>query len=340
MRAGWLWLAIGLAPVPAHADDDSCAQAFDGVCDELASCALGTDSSDCDAACAAGWSELIVGACAHDAAVAAAGVAPPPDTGSHGTGGLLGVWSGTVIARGRSAGQLITRHFKVYVPPSCDPRTPTPLIYVLGGFTVDMYGLDAYTELLRTADLNGFIVVFPQQHYYDFGGSIGWVFAWNVFRTDWIGRGWSDNPDVDFIRNLTAELKLIYNIDRTRVFSSGHSRGAAMSIILAFVLTDTIAGFVSESGFAEANGFDTEIGVYGGERRIPGVLVHGTSDPDVPLAESDAIRDLLTELGWVPDEDFLYFRLANVAHEWQPQYNQQIWDFLAEHALPLEAAAP
>ena len=31
---------------------------------------------------------------------------------------------------------------------------------------------------MRTADLNGFIAAFPQQHYYDFGW--GWVFAWNV----------------------------------------------------------------------------------------------------------------------------------------------------------------
>ncbi|MBI5501817.1 MAG: hypothetical protein HY907_16360 [Deltaproteobacteria bacterium] len=340
MRAGWTWLTIGLAAAPGSADDDTCTTAFDGACDELQACALGTDSSDCDAACAAGWSAADAGACAHDAAVAAAGVPPPPDTGSHGTGGWTGVWSGTINARGRTVSEQLVRHFKVYVPPSYDPRTATPLIYVLGGFTVDMYGLDAYTELLRTADLNGFIVVFPQQHYYDFGPDIGWVFAWNVFRSDWVGRGWTDNPDVDFIRNLTAELKRSYNIDRTRIFASGHSRGAAMSIILAFVLTDTIAGFVSESGFAEANGFDAEMRAYTGDRLVPGALVHGTSDPDVPLAESDGIRDLLVESGWVPDEDFVYFRLENVAHEWQPQYNQQIWDFLTEHPLPLEAATP
>ena len=297
MRPVWVWLAIGLAAAPARADDDSCAWAFDGVCGELEACALGTDSWDCDTACAGGWSESIVGACAHDAAVAAAGVPPPTDTGSHGTGGSLGVWSGTITARGRTATSEIVRHFKVYVPPTYDPRMPTPLIHVLGGFTVDMYGLDAYTELLRTADLNGFIVVFPQQHYYDFGGDIGWVFAWNIFRSDWVGRGWLDNPDVDFIGRLTTELKLLYNIDRTRIFASGHSRGAAMSIILAFELTDTIAGFVSESGFAEANGFDSEMLAYTGTRRIPGVLVHGTRDPDVPIAESDTTRDLLLGLG-------------------------------------------
>ena len=40
-----------------------CATAHDNVCDELSSCALGTDSSDCDSACeSTPWSPDIAGA--------------------------------------------------------------------------------------------------------------------------------------------------------------------------------------------------------------------------------------------------------------------------------------
>jgi poly(3-hydroxybutyrate) depolymerase len=230
------------------------------------------------------------------------------------------------------------RHFKVYVPPTYDPRVPTPVVYMLGGFTVDAYGLAAYTELMRIADLNGLIVAFPQQHYYYFGPEIGWVFAWNVFPTDWAGGDWQVNPDVDFIRELTSSLSRLYNVDRTRVFSSGHSRGAAMSIILAFELPDVIAGFWSEMGFVEANGYTARMRERSTTlaRRPPGVLVHGYGDPDVPFRESELIAETLESLGWASGEDYLFFDLDYVAHEWQPQYNQPIWDFLSARGLPGE----
>ena len=33
---------------------------------------------------------------------------------------------------------------------------------------------------------------------------------------------------MDFIRKLTAKLKALYNVDRTRIFTTGHSRGAGL----------------------------------------------------------------------------------------------------------------
>ncbi len=344
-RAAALALLAGLAsrawlaPAPALADD-RCARALDGACDELAACALDTDTTDCRTLCVEPWSAPIAGACAHYAAIDLAARPAPPDTGSHGDGGLRGVWTDTITARGRAAGSEIVRHYKVYVPAAYDPRVPTPLLYMLGGFTVDAYGLDAYTELMRTADLEGLIVAFPQQHYVDFGGSIGWVFAWSIYRTDWDTGAWEDNPEVDFIRRLTAELESRYNIDRSRIYASGHSRGAAMSVILAFELPDTIAGFWSEMGFVAPNGYDARMRERAPllSRRPPGVMVHGSWDMDVDISESETIAATLTSLGWAEGDDFLFIRPERVAHEWQPQYNLPVWDFLSERSLPLETA--
>lgn len=329
--------ALALVSGSARAAD-TCEKAIDGNCDELVDCALGTDATDCRAACKEPWPSALIGPCAHLAAIDSVPKPPAADTGTHGSGGPVGFWSGNLEAKGNKPDSPLVRHFLTYVPPSYDPRVAWPVVYVLGGFTVDMYGLWAYTEIVRAADLNGFIAAFPQQHYYDFGPPIGWVFAWNVFPTDWVGGDWQENPDVDFIRVLTAELGKLYNVDRSRVFASGHSRGAGMSIILAFTLPDTIAGFISESGFVEPNKFDVQMMAYKGTRKIPGVLVHGTEDPDVNIFNSDFTADTLTSLGWVQGQDFLYFRLENVAHEWQPQYNQEIWDFVS--ARPLPAGAP
>lgn len=336
-------LAIAFAAPPARADD-SCDSAGDGACDELVVCALDTDTSDCRASCGDAWPEDLLGVCAHYAAVDARAVPAPADTGSHGGGGPLGVWTGTIEARPNFGSTPIVRHFEVYAPPSYDPRVPTPLVYMLGGFTVDAYGLAAYTELMRTADLNGFIVAFPQQHYYDFGDPIGWVFAWNVFGTDWAGGDWQENPDVDFIRELTEELKSLYNIDRTRVFTSGHSRGAAMSVILAFELPDLLAGFCPQDGWLDLSGTDMDYFAdyqqYAGARRIPAVMVAGEEDADVGVDPSDQMVADLENDGWVQGKDLLYLRLANVAHEWQPQYDQRMVDFLFARPLPIEEAAP
>jgi predicted esterase len=341
---GALAVAVFFVCLPARGDD-SCESAGDGACDELSTCALGTDTADCEAACAQAWAPEILGACAHYAAVAARALPPPEDTGSHGEGGPVGIWTGTIEGRDNAGTSSIVRHFLVYVPPTYDPRAPAPLVYMLGGFTVDMYGLPAYTELMRTADLGGFIVVFPQQHFYDFGPATGWVFAWNVFSTDWVPAGdWQENPDIDFIRNLTAKLKTLYNVDRTRIFTSGHSRGAAMSVILAFELPDLVAGFCPQDGWLDLPGnaidYFTRFQQYDGTRKIPAVIVGGEEDMDVGVAASDDMAAALEAAGWVEDEDFLYLRLANVAHEWQPQYNQVVVDFLFEHPLPIDEAAP
>lgn len=327
------------AAIPPRPASESCAWANDGSCDEPWRCGVGTDSTDCDAACMHGDLPPDHPACLYRAPVPGPRDVPP-ENGSHGSGGPTGTWDGTLRARGQTPSTMVDRFFRVHVPASYDPQKPTPLVYMLAGFTVDIYGLESYTELDRTADLNGFIVVYPQAPYRDYGPQIGWVFVWNIYPTDWSPSTWDQNPDLDFIRTLTAKMKSLYNIDRTRVMTTGHSRGAALSIILAFTAPDLISGFCSEMGFVKPEGFDTYIAGFMG-RKVPGVLVHGTSDPDVNIATgSDDISMVLTGSGWVRDQDYLYFRLPKVTHQWQPQYNQQFYDFLWAHPLPLDQAAP
>lgn len=318
--------------------DDSCASADDGVCGELDTCALDTDSSDCTAACAAAPATL-AGVCAHYEAVKASSVeVPAVDTGSHGSGGVGGLYTAEITARTGPGLAPTSRHYTVYVPPSYDPRVPTPLLFSSGGFTAGMYQMVAATHLLRTADANGVIVVFTQPKYELFNSLGRYVYGWDIYTVDWAA-----NPDLDYFRNVTARLKQLYNIDRTRIFASGHSRGAALSAILAFKVPELFAGFYSASGFTRVDNtalaLDQDIATHAG-RKVPGVLVHGIQDQDVKVASSDLTAQTLTGNGWMKDDNFLYYRLDLVGHEWQPHYNQPIWDFLSAHPLPLAEAAP
>ncbi len=324
-------LLSGCQPDPS----DLCVSAQNGICEELAGCLLGSDSTDCDAACSESpWPDEAQAACAYDGASELV-PEPDPEVGSFGEGGWAGMWDSTVFARGYSSSIEKERHYRVYVPRRYNPEEPTPVLFNLGGFTVDQYFLDEYTELNRTADLNNFIVVYGQPEWRDFGSY--WVWAWYVYENAFYG-DWEDNPDLEYLRNIYDELRTLYNVDQTRVYVSGHSRGGALSAIAAFEMPDVFAGFCAQAGFTTYNGYDDRMAEL--TSHPAAMLVHGDDDPDVSVDASDDLFDDLVDLGWTEDEDLKYLRLEGVTHRWQPQYNEQMWAFLSSHALALDEVAP
>ena len=207
-----------------------------------------------------------------------------------------------------------------------------PLLFVLGGFQVDLYFLPGYTELDRSSELSDVIVVYLQPEWRDFGSY--WVFAWYVYESAWQG-SWNENPDVDFLAKLTEHLGGLYNIDRTRTWVSGHSRGAAMSVIATFERPDLFAGFCAQAGFVGTNDYDDRIAELAAAGAPPraGYIIHGEDDPDVPVSASDVLEASLEAADWEDDTHFEYRRLEGVTHFWQPQYNEQFLRFLRERPL-------
>lgn len=298
----WLVHLLGCAP---------------GACEEPLGVAYGEDP-DCDLACEAPDPPAeLAGACAYRAQRDAV----PPETGpgSGGRGGVAGTWDGVVTVPDGD-GLDVDRHYRVYVPATADASRPVGLLFTLGGYRTDLYGLASSTDLVRTADLGGFILVYGEGEWRDY---VGWVWVWYVYNQDFDG-GWDDNPDLVYLRSIADVLFGLYDIDMDRVFVSGHSRGAALSMIAAYEAPDLFSGFAAQSGFASANDYD---------RRAPNAdapparafVVHGTDDGDVPVEEGDAIAEVLEETGW----DYEYLRLEGVTHEWQSQYNWQMWEFLS-----------
>lgn len=305
-----------------------CATVDDGVCDELSTCALGTDPADCAAHCDGAAVEDPI--CAHQVAAALQDApAEAVSRRSGGEGGPVGTWDGTVDVRGSASGSTVTRHYRVYAPRSLPPDGAAPLLFVLGGFTVDAYWLAEYTEIDRAADLNDMIVVYGHPEWRDFGSA--WVFSWYVYEAAYVGR-WEDNPDLAYLEAVLEEVGTLYDVDLDRVYVSGHSRGAALSIIAATERPDLFAGFCAQAGFVGANAYDERIDERMEEEdlRLRGVLVHGTDDRDVRVGNSDDILEQLEGYDHVEGEDLLYYRLSRTGHEWQPQYNQQMLDFLMQ----------
>ena len=305
---------------------DGCVTALDGVCDELAGCPLGTDSSDCDQACAETVKDWpLVGVCAHDAAADVVDAEVLGDA-SEGEGGLSGTWDGIVTVRGTYKSDQVDRHYRVYAPRRLRSDHAVPVVIALGGFTVDMYWLAEFTELNRMADREGFLVIYGQPDYRFFNFSSGgdFVFAWYVYRQAWQG-DWHENPDIAYMEAVLDDVSVLYNLDLDRVFVSGHSRGAGLSIIAAVERPDLFAGFGAHAGFGSVNGYNERIVELGTEGNVQGVLVHGEDDKDVRVYESDQLEESLIEAGW--EETLQYFRIPNATHEWQSQHNQEMYDF-------------
>lgn len=335
-------------PDPANA----CEFANDGTCDEPTNCALGTDSADCEAACADEERVYLHGAaCAHrDESLTAPNSeptyeAPSPSEGSSDET-VTGYVDRTVtVPSGTDDGGDIERFYRIGVPEYYDPDRAYPLVINMAGHRVDHRVLANNTQLPRTASLNDFIVVYAAQEFRE----SRW--AW---WTDW---DWAENadanPDFDFLRKIIERVSENYNIDSRRIYLSGHSRGAAMAFIGAMELNDIIAGAVVQSGFTEFDYLNERVQNWE-ERKPPLVFIHGVEDDDVcincrpgascavnpqrncgqGLHASDAIVERLEELGWERGEDLVYYRLENVAHRWQSQLNQQWWDFLSSRPLP------
>ncbi|MBN1180161.1 MAG: hypothetical protein JXD18_13200, partial [Anaerolineae bacterium] len=122
----------------------------------------------------------------------------------------------------------VLREYLLYVPPSYDPATPTPLVITLHGFAQWPANQRDVSRWNPLADEYGFIVVYP---------------SGTGFPKRWGAHGTTDslNPqmeDVTFISDLIGKLESEYNIDPTRIYANGLSNGGGMSYLLACKLSE------------------------------------------------------------------------------------------------------
>ena len=162
----------------------------------------------------------------------------------------------------------LEREYILYVPVDYTGTTPVPLVFNFHGYSLTATFQMWYGDFRPIADRAGFLVVHPQGTLFE-----GYT-HWNVG-----GRfAGSTVDDVGFTEALIDYLSSEYNIDDTRIYSTGVSNGGFMSFLLACQLSERFAAIASVAGTMTPETYDDS----NPQHPTPILQIHGTSDDTVP----------------------------------------------------------
>jgi polyhydroxybutyrate depolymerase len=173
----------------------------------------------------------------------------------------------------------LNRKYNVHLPPSYDPDEPHSLVLNVHGYNGNSEEQEVTTsEMSVNADLNGYIVVYPEAYPFD-DGEGGFVYTWNDLACNSSpgpegpicahnAFSYAAHPcapeecnycgcqdDVGFIDALLDELEARYCIDTRREYATGFSTGAEFVQRLGCSLADRLAAIVPVHGTLHI-GFD------------------------------------------------------------------------------------
>jgi len=183
--------------------------------------------------------------------------------------------SGTTVESIMSSGG--ARQYRLHVPPSYTGAERVPLILSFHGLGSNALEQELYSAFSPRADApdGGFIAVYPQGLDTPLGTEH--FNAWQLPP--------SFNDDVAFTSDVLDELQSELCVDSKRIFSSGMSNGAMMSVRLACSLSSRIAAIAPVAG---AYYPPMALNLNPGEtcpdtRPAPVLAFHGTADNTVPF---------------------------------------------------------
>jgi len=221
------------------------------------------------------------------------------------------------------------RTYLLAVPDGYEAGTPMPVVFAwhgLGG----AYDLARREFGIEEASNGQAILVYPQGLHVSLGGgTTGWELA-------------PDGRDVAFFDAMLQQLDDQNCVDRTRVFSAGHSFGGYMTLALGCYRPAALRGIGAVAGGPPAHECEP-----GG---IAALLVHGTVDEVVGIDQGRMARDGLLERNGceetsepvAPDPCVAYHgcdpelrwcehaERANDGHAWPSFAGAGIWGFFAE----------
>ena len=165
----------------------------------------------------------------------------------------------------------LVREYRLYVPRAYTGSRPVPLLFNLHGYGSNNLEQEVYGDFRAIADTANFLVVHPNGTRDPANNRF-----WNVFLPS--GSGGPD--DVGFLSALLDTLRLRYQIDPDRVYSTGMSNGGFMSYQLACQLSNRIAAIASVTGSM----VQSRLAACAPPRPVPVLHIHGTADATVPYA--------------------------------------------------------
>ena len=163
----------------------------------------------------------------------------------------------------------LDREYILYIPESYTGDNPVPLVFNFHGYTQQADDYMDYADFRPIADTANFIIVYPQ------GTLFNGLSHWNVGGAWTIG---STVDDVGFAETLIDTISSEYNINLSKVYSTGFSNGGYLSFLLACKLNDKITAIAPVA----ATMTPTTFGDCTPQHATPILQVHGTNDPLVP----------------------------------------------------------
>lgn len=159
------------------------------------------------------------------------------------------------------------REYMLYVPPSYNSSSPTPLLMNFHGFGGQASDYMNYADMRSIANVENFILVYPQ------GTCLEGSSHWNTSLPG--GDNKSSADDFGFVEAMINDLSNTYNVDSERIYACGYSNGGMFAYGLANFRSDLVAAVGSVSGtMLDFNGPTTH--------PMPVIHLHGTSDDIIP----------------------------------------------------------
>ncbi|MCX6296927.1 MAG: PHB depolymerase family esterase [Bacteroidetes bacterium] len=148
----------------------------------------------------------------------------------------------------------------VHTPPNVDKTMPAPMVVVLHGCLQCAQTVQKQSGWSKLADDNGFYVLYPQQRGIN---NPERCFRW--YKRKHTNKNRGENYS---IKHMVDYMKSNYNIDSSRVFITGLSAGAAMSVVMMADYPETFnAGAIFAGGaYKSGNGMVTAMMAMAGWR--------------------------------------------------------------------------
>ncbi len=193
--------------------------------------------------------------------------------------------------------------YTLFVPDGYDPATPWPLLIGLHGGGPDGKAVDEVVGSGPSA----------MSFYRGLAAERGVIVACPTAQM----AGWGNQVNEDLVRDVIAEVRLLYHVDVDRIHLTGHSMGGYGTWALGPRMADLFATVSPMAGAGDGNVKPLV------DTRTP-IFVYHSADDFIPVQPDRDAANRLRESGL----DFIYTELDHEGHGCPESVRVELFDFL------------
>ena len=247
------------------------------------------------------------------------------------------------------------RRWITYVPSSYDGSKAVPVVMSIHGYTASAASMVEESRWHEIAEKEGFIVIYPQGHVRDI------AMMGNVPCAMWMGGMFSmllpqmdPNTDVNVLNAILDKTEAAYNVDKSRVYCTGHSNGSMMTFTMAATNASRFAAVAPIGAFSTLELTDSALlpvwtmcGEF--DSAATPALVEGNATVtmlqswnahngvnETKIAASEQYDGQFKTITFADDNGVPMVKFTNVlrtAHIYMPEQPQTVWyEFFAKYA--------